>query len=84
MDQSARSCAVRLRLPSPVLLSVGVPTAYPGGTDTPMMKSNRAGPELGRTFPGSEAGDGGRGERSLGALSKADRWREFIDARTKT
>ena len=22
-------------------------TAYPGGTDTPMMKSNRAGPELG-------------------------------------
>ncbi len=22
-------------------------TVYPGGTDTPMMKSNRAGPELG-------------------------------------
>ena len=26
---------------------VHVLTAYPGGTDTPMMKSNRAGPELG-------------------------------------
>lgn len=28
---------------------VHVLTAYPGGTDTPMMKSNRAGPELGFT-----------------------------------
>jgi short-subunit dehydrogenase len=27
--------------------SIHVLTAYPGGTDTPMMKSNRAGPELG-------------------------------------
>jgi short-subunit dehydrogenase len=27
---------------------VHVLTAYPGGTDTPMMKSNRAGPELRR------------------------------------
>jgi short-subunit dehydrogenase len=26
---------------------IHVMTAYPGGTDTPMMKSNRAGPELG-------------------------------------
>ena len=26
---------------------IHVLTAYPGGTDTPMMKSNRAGPELG-------------------------------------
>jgi hypothetical protein len=26
---------------------VHVLTAYPSGTDTPMMKSNRAGPELG-------------------------------------
>jgi uncharacterized oxidoreductase len=26
---------------------VHVLTVYPGGTDTPMMKSNRAGPELG-------------------------------------
>jgi short-subunit dehydrogenase len=26
---------------------VQVLTAFPGGTDTPMMKSNRAGPELG-------------------------------------
>src|SRR3546814_1366696 len=26
---------------------VHVLTAFPGGTDTPMMKSNRAGPELG-------------------------------------
>jgi len=26
---------------------VDVLTAYPGGTDTPMMRSNRAGPELG-------------------------------------
>ena len=29
--------------------SIHVLTAYPGDTDTPMMKSNRAGPELG--FP---------------------------------
>jgi short-subunit dehydrogenase len=28
---------------------IHVLTAYPGGTDTPMMKSNRAGPELGFT-----------------------------------
>src|SRR3546814_5953051 len=28
-------------------LGVHVLTAFPGGTDTPMMKSNRAGPELG-------------------------------------
>src|SRR3546814_4760258 len=27
---------------------VHVLTAFPGGTDTPMMKSNRAGPEIGR------------------------------------
>ncbi|MGH9466835.1 MAG: SDR family NAD(P)-dependent oxidoreductase, partial [Terriglobales bacterium] len=28
---------------------IHVLTAYPGGTDTPMMRSNRAGPELGST-----------------------------------
>jgi len=36
---------------------IHVMTAYPGGTDTPMMKSNRAGPELGfsREQPSSVA-----------------------------
>jgi uncharacterized oxidoreductase len=33
-------------------------TAYPGGTDTPMMKSNRAGPELGFSRePASDVAD---------------------------
>ena len=33
--------------PNEPRLGAGVLTVYPGGTDTPMMKTNRAGPELG-------------------------------------
>jgi short-subunit dehydrogenase len=40
---------------------VHVLTVYPGGTDTPMMKTNRAGPELGfGRAPGGGGGGGGR------------------------
>ena len=34
---------------------IHVLTAYPGGTDTPMMRSNRAGPELGFSLEPAEA-----------------------------
>ncbi|WGF87841.1 SDR family NAD(P)-dependent oxidoreductase [Marinivivus vitaminiproducens] len=67
---------------------IHVLTAYPGGTDTPMMKSNRAGPELGfsREAPsvvaeaiveGMEAGSfevvrGGEARAKMIALNRDD------------
>lgn len=51
---------------------VHVLTVYPGGTDTPMMKSNRAGPELGFSLePASAVADAivqGIEENSLGVI----------------
>jgi short-subunit dehydrogenase len=41
---------------------IHVLTAFPGGTDTPMMKSNRAGPELGFSRePAARASAGSQG-----------------------
>jgi uncharacterized oxidoreductase len=48
---------------------VHVLTAYPGGTDTPMMKSNRAGPELGfAREPASAVADAIAGGIETGAF----------------
>lgn len=48
---------------------IHVLTAYPGGTDTPMMKSNRAGPELGFSRePASDVADAVIGGIETGAF----------------
>ncbi len=77
---------------------IHVLTAYPGGTDTPMMKSNRAGPELGFSRePASAVADavvegietnafevirGGEARAQMIALNRADP--AAVDARFLT